>query len=131
MNSPQWMLAEGVVVGLDADMPTHDLFNVMRSASQQHTGMPREQRGLLLWAPLEMATVHAARALNLQDDIGALEPGRKAGINTSLVGPLDIGVIFPISPVDHGRVAMSSSARGVGNFRIPRGEDRGFIMAFP
>jgi 5-methylthioadenosine/S-adenosylhomocysteine deaminase len=76
------MLAEGVNVGLGTDMPTHDMFNVMRSVSQQHNIMPREPRGLMPWAPLEMATVGGARALNLQADIGTLEPGKKADIIT-------------------------------------------------
>jgi 5-methylthioadenosine/S-adenosylhomocysteine deaminase len=74
------LLAAGVNVGLGTDMPTNDLFNVIRTASQQHTIMPREPRGLLPWSPLEMATVGGARALNLQDEIGTLEPGRKADI---------------------------------------------------
>jgi cytosine/adenosine deaminase-related metal-dependent hydrolase len=90
------MLAEGVNVGLGTDMPTHDMFNAMRAASQQHAIMPREHRGLLPWTPLEMATVKAARALNLQDDIGTLEPGKKADIIT-----LDLARntrLFPLIP---------------------------------
>jgi cytosine/adenosine deaminase-related metal-dependent hydrolase len=76
------MLAEGVNVGIGTDMPTHDMFNVMRSVSQQHNIMPREPRGLFPWTLLEMATVGGARALNRQDEVGTLEPGMKADIIT-------------------------------------------------
>lgn len=76
------MLAEGVNVGLGTDIPTHDLFNVMRTVSQQHSIMPRKNRGLPPWAPLEMATVGSARALNWQGEVGTLEPGMKADIIT-------------------------------------------------
>lgn len=90
------MLAEGVNVGLGTDMPTNDLFNVMRSVSQIHTIMPREHRGLAPWGPYEMATVGGARALNLQDEIGTLEPGKKADLIT-----LDLEHntrLFPLTP---------------------------------
>ncbi|HML21942.1 MAG TPA: amidohydrolase family protein [Aggregatilinea sp.] len=76
------MMAMGVNVGLGTDMPTHDMFKAMLSVSQQHAIMPREMRGLMPWTPLEMATVNGARALNLQDEIGTLEPGKKADIIT-------------------------------------------------
>ena len=76
------MLAAGVNVGLGTDMPTHDMFKAMLSCSQQHAIMPREMRGLMPWTPLEMATTAGARALNLQEDIGTLEPGKKADIIT-------------------------------------------------
>lgn len=90
------MLAEGVNVGLGTDMPTNDLFNVMRSVSQIHTIMPREHRGLAPWGPYEMATVGGARALNLEDEIGTLEPGKKADLIT-----LDLEHntrLFPLTP---------------------------------
>jgi cytosine/adenosine deaminase-related metal-dependent hydrolase len=56
------------------------MFSVMRTVSQQHAIMPRERRGLPPWAPFEMCTRGGARALNLQGDIGALEPGKKADL---------------------------------------------------
>lgn len=90
------MLMEGVNVGLGTDMPTNDLFNVIRIVSQIHSVMPREPRGLLPWAPYEMATVGGARALNLQADIGTLEPGKKADIIM-----LDLSNntrLFPLTP---------------------------------
>jgi 5-methylthioadenosine/S-adenosylhomocysteine deaminase len=76
------MLMEGVNVGIGTDMPIHDMFNVMRTVSQQHNIMPREIRGLTPWAPLEMATIGGARALNWQGEVGTLENGMKADIIT-------------------------------------------------
>jgi cytosine/adenosine deaminase-related metal-dependent hydrolase len=76
------LLAAGVNVGLGTDMPTHDMFSVMRSVSQQQAIMPREMRGLPPFAPFQMCTQGGARALNLQDDIGTLEPGKKADLVT-------------------------------------------------
>lgn len=76
------MLAEGVTVGLGTDMPTNDLFNVMRIVSEIHNIVPREPRGLAPWHPFEMATIGGAKALNLEKDIGTLEPGKKADIIT-------------------------------------------------
>ncbi|MEM3506231.1 MAG: amidohydrolase family protein [Candidatus Bathyarchaeia archaeon] len=76
------MLAEGVTVGLGTDMPTNDLFNVMRIVSEIHNIMPREPRGLLPWQPFEMATIGGAKALNLEKDIGTIEVGKKADIIT-------------------------------------------------
>lgn len=90
------MLALGINVGLGVDLPNNDLFNVIRMTSRIHTVLPREPRGLPVWAPLEMATIGGARALNLEADIGTLEPGKKADIIT-----LDLNRntrLFPLTP---------------------------------
>ena len=95
-----YMLQAGVKVGLGTDVPTHNLFNVMLSVSQQHSIMPRELRGIPPWTPFELATMGSARALRLEDQIGTLEPGKRADLvtidlthNTSLF-PLNIGVLL-------------------------------------
>ncbi|MFB0537069.1 MAG: amidohydrolase family protein [Anaerolineae bacterium] len=95
-----YMLKAGVKVGLGTDVPTHNLFDVMLSVSQQHSIMPRQWRGLAPWTPFELATVGSARALRLEDKIGTLEPGKRADLvtidlthNTSLF-PLSVGVLL-------------------------------------
>jgi cytosine/adenosine deaminase-related metal-dependent hydrolase len=95
-----YMLEAGVKVGLGTDVPTHNLFNVMLSVSQQHNIMPREMRGVAPWTPFELATLGSARALRLEDRIGTLEPGKRADIvtidlsrNTSIF-PLNVGTLF-------------------------------------
>ncbi len=92
---PDLMMA-GVTVGLGTDMPTNDMFNVIRAASQFHAIMPRQIRGLAPWQPYELATVGSAAALNMEDKIGTLEPGKKADIIT-----LDLAHntrLFPLIP---------------------------------
>ena len=95
-----YMLKAGVKVGLGTDCPTHNLWNVMLSVSQQQNIMPREMRGLLPWTPFDLATVGSAKALRMQDKIGTLEPGKRADIvtidlshNTSLY-PLNVGTLL-------------------------------------
>ncbi len=95
-----YMLQQGVKVGLGTDMPTHNLFNVMLSVSQQHAIMPRELRGVLPWTPFELATLGSARALRWEEQIGTLEPGKRADVvtidltrNTSLF-PLNVGTLL-------------------------------------
>lgn len=95
-----YMLKQGVKVGLGTDVPTHNLFNVMLSVSQQHAIMPRELRGLPPWTPFELATTGSARALRWEDQIGTLEPGKRADVvtidlthNTSLF-PLNPGALL-------------------------------------
>ncbi|MBI5958153.1 MAG: amidohydrolase family protein [Chloroflexi bacterium] len=108
------LLAEKVNVGLGTDMPTNDLFNVIRTVSQQHTIMPRPERGLPPWAPLEMATVGGARALNLQDSVGTLDPGKKADIIT-----LDLAHntrLFPLTlPVLVTMITVNASGSDVAD----------------
>lgn len=77
------LLAEGATVGLGTDggaSYTYDLFDVMRIA-----GYLQKQKHLsadLLTAEqaIEMATIHGARTLNMDKDLGSLEVGKKADI---------------------------------------------------
>lgn len=101
-----YMLQAGVKVGLGTDLPTHNLFNVMLSVSQQHNIMPRPLRGLPPWTPFELATVGSARALRLEDKIGTLEVGKRADIvtidlrhNTSLL-PVNVGSLLTFIAVN-------------------------------
>lgn len=90
------LLMEGVTVGLGTDMPIATMFNVMRCVSQIHSVMPRDPRGLMPWTPLELATAGSARALNMEDSIGTLEPGKKADwISLDLRGNTRL---FPLTP---------------------------------
>ncbi len=111
------LLTEGVNVGLGTDMPTNDLFNVIRTVSQQHAIMPRPERGLAPWAPLEMATTGGARALNLQHAIGTLEPGKKADLIT-----LDLSRntrLFPLTlPVLTTMITVCASGNDVADMIV-------------
>ena len=74
----------GGIVGLGTDQAPGNncinMFNEMKFASilnkvkyQQPTAMPA-------WQVMRMATIDAARAIGLEDQIGSLEPGKKADI---------------------------------------------------
>ncbi len=76
-------LERGVVVGLGADgAPCNnnlDMFQEMRLASLIHK--PRSgPRSMPAMSVLEMATLGGARALGLEDELGSLEPGKRADV---------------------------------------------------
>lgn len=77
------MLAQGMAVGLGTDGAasyTYDMFEVMRLA-----GYLQKQKHLsadLLTAEqaIEMATINGARVLNMENQLGSLEEGKKADV---------------------------------------------------
>ncbi|MFZ5470613.1 MAG: 5'-deoxyadenosine deaminase [Myxococcota bacterium] len=85
------LLGEGVPVCLGADgAPCNnnlDLFVEMRLAALLH----KPRAGPLAMPPmqvLEMATLHGARALGLEEEIGSIEPGKRADLTVlELVAP--------------------------------------------
>jgi len=85
------LLAAGVNVALGADGAacnnTLDAFQEMRLAATLH--LPRSGANAIRASDvLAMATIRGARALGLADEIGSLEPGKKADIAVvDLSGP--------------------------------------------
>ncbi len=71
-----------VMLGSDGVAPdrSYDMFRHMFQAGRYHRFFFRDPDVLPAGKILEMTTVDAARALGLQDEIGALEPGKKADI---------------------------------------------------
>jgi cytosine/adenosine deaminase-related metal-dependent hydrolase len=78
------MLAAGLTVGLGTDganagdqldlsRPIYLAAGLFKDSRRDPTLMPAE-------SVLEMATLHGARSIGWQDDIGALEPGKKADL---------------------------------------------------
>ncbi len=78
------LLDAGVTVGLGTDSPasapSFDLFEELRAAV--FFARAREQRPEALTAAeaLELATIGSARALGLADEVGTLEPGKRADL---------------------------------------------------
>lgn len=77
------LLADGAAVCLGTDggaSYTYDLFGLMRTAG--YLQKQKHQTADLLTAEqaVEMATVNGARTLNMEREIGSLEPGKKADI---------------------------------------------------
>ncbi len=87
-NVPQ-LLKEGVPVALGADGAACnnnlDMFVEMRLASLIHK--PKAgPTGMSAMTVLEMATLHGARALGLEKEVGSLEVGKKADLVTVNLG---------------------------------------------
>ena len=77
-------LAAGIPVGLGTDGPVSnndlDMFDEMDAAAKVHKLMLGDPAALPAETVFRMATMGGARVLNLQDEIGSLEPGKRADI---------------------------------------------------
>jgi 5-methylthioadenosine/S-adenosylhomocysteine deaminase len=71
-----------VVLGSDAGAPdrSFDMFRHMFVAMRYHRRHFRDSRVLPPGKTLEMATIDGAKAFRLEDQIGSIEPGKKADI---------------------------------------------------
>jgi len=74
------LMREGVTVGLGTDGQTFNYFEVMRTAQMIHRIKYENPELLNDKKVLEMATIDAARVLQMEDQIGSLEVGKKADI---------------------------------------------------
>ncbi|HEY8084980.1 MAG TPA: TRZ/ATZ family hydrolase [Methylophilaceae bacterium] len=78
------LLAQGVNVGLGTDGAASnnrlDIFAEMRLAALLAKGACGDAEALPASQALEMATINAARALGLEDDIGSIEIGKRADL---------------------------------------------------
>jgi 5-methylthioadenosine/S-adenosylhomocysteine deaminase len=77
-------LRAGVALGLGTDGAASnndlDMFEAMRFASLLHKLQARDPRVVSARASLEMATKGGARALGMDNQIGSLEPGKRADL---------------------------------------------------
>ena len=78
------MLKEGITVALASDgcasNDNMDMFEAMRTAALLHKVANLDASVLSAYDVLEMATINGARALGLGNQVGSLEPGKKADI---------------------------------------------------
>lgn len=76
------LLAAGVAVGLGTDGEKEnnnfDLFEEMKAASLLGKLKHLDAAALDAWTVLRMATIDGARAIGLDNEIGSLEPGKRA-----------------------------------------------------
>ncbi len=76
------MLKAGVNVGLGTDAATcsndYDMIRAMRWASFLHKARLLDPEIMPCETVLEMATLNGAKAMGLEDEIGSLEPGKRA-----------------------------------------------------
>jgi len=78
------LLAKGVKVALGCDSPNNsnhlDMVRTMNMAAIQYKDARQDLRLIPAEAALEMATVVGAQALNVGDDLGSIEPGKRADL---------------------------------------------------
>ncbi len=78
------LLAKGVRVALGCDSPNNsnhlDLVRTMNMAAIQYKDARQDTRQIPAETALEMATLVGAQALGLGDDLGSIEPGKKADL---------------------------------------------------
>lgn len=96
------MLRAGVNIGLGSDGAASnnrlDLFAEMRLAALLAKGASGDAAALPAAAALRMATLDAARALNLDDRIGSITPGKRADlVAVDLSAPACQPVFDPVS----------------------------------
>lgn len=77
-----YMLKNGINVGLGSDYGSLDTMSAMKLMLIVHNIMPRAERVLPYQAPFYAATMGSARAYGLDQEIGSIEPGKKADIIT-------------------------------------------------
>jgi 5-methylthioadenosine/S-adenosylhomocysteine deaminase len=109
-----------------ANNNSYDLFNEMQSAAKVMSLREREPNAIAARDILEMATLGGARALGLEDEIGSLEPGKKAdlitldltGVGWGPVGGQDVytALVYSVCGL-HVRDAMVD-----GNWLLREGE---------
>jgi cytosine/adenosine deaminase-related metal-dependent hydrolase len=78
------LLARGVKVALGCDSPNNsnhlDIVRVMNMAAIQYKDARQDMRQIPAETALEMATLTGAQALGVGDQIGSIEPGKKADL---------------------------------------------------
>jgi 5-methylthioadenosine/S-adenosylhomocysteine deaminase len=104
------MQRRGITVGLASDGPAsssnHSMLQAMKFAALIHKGAHRDAEIMTAEKALEMATIDGAAAVGMADEIGSLEPGKRADV---VVADLSG---FCLTPVHQAVSALVYSARG-------------------
>jgi 5-methylthioadenosine/S-adenosylhomocysteine deaminase len=101
------LLDAGVKVGLGTDSPastpSFDMFDELRAAVAGARARERRSDALSAGEALELATLGAARAVGLEDEVGSLTPGKSADLTVvSLEGSAYVPVEDPAAAVVFG-----------------------------
>lgn len=102
-------LQAGIRVGLGTDSPaaidSADMFTEMRLGMLIHRAVNRDEF-IGAKTMLELATMGSARALRMEDEIGSLEPGKRADIIVvDLSGSRQTPLVDPVTAVVTGAAA--------------------------
>ncbi len=111
-------LKSGIRVGLGTDSPaatdSSDMFIEMRLGMLIHRSVDRDVF-LTAKTMLELATIGGARALRMEDEIGTLEPGKRADITVvDLSGSRQTPLVDPVTAVVEGGAAADVMFTMVG-----------------
>jgi cytosine/adenosine deaminase-related metal-dependent hydrolase len=87
------MLKQNLTIGLGTDGYINDMFKVMRAAFLIHKGNLQDASVMPAETVIKMATVNAAKAINMDKLIGSLTPGKKADLIT-----LNLNAPTPVTP---------------------------------
>lgn len=102
-------LQAGIRVGLGTDSPaatdTSDMFTEMRLGMLIHRAVSRDEF-ISAETMLELATIGGARVLRMEEEIGSLEPGKRADIIVvDLSGSRQTPLVDPVTAVVTGAAA--------------------------
>ena len=128
-------LKSGIRVGLGTDSPaatdSSDMFIEMRLGMLIHRSVDRDVF-LTAKTMLELATIGGARALHMEDEIGTLEPGKRADITVvDLSGSRQTPLVDPVTAAhqsrrgSRARHADSRKAEGLTNGSKAYGQAEG------
>src|SRR2546426_3586468 len=99
------MLEAGVVVGLGTDSPISnngmDVFADMKVAALLHKATRWDAKIMLAQTVFDLATIHAARALHVEGEIGSIEVGKRADLAVVSLKGAHTTPFYPESVIRH------------------------------
>jgi 5-methylthioadenosine/S-adenosylhomocysteine deaminase len=99
------MMQEGVRVGLGTDSPISnngmDVFADMKVAALLHKTMRWDARVMSAQTVLDLATIHAARALRVEPEIGSIEVGKRADLAVVSLKGAHTTPFYPETLISH------------------------------
>jgi len=99
------MIEEGVVVGLGTDSPISnngmDVFADMKIAALLHKATRWDARVMSAQTVLDLATIHAARALHVEGEIGSIEVGKRADLSVVSLKGAHTTPFYPETVIRH------------------------------
>jgi 5-methylthioadenosine/S-adenosylhomocysteine deaminase len=110
------MQEEDITIGIGDDGWDPDMFETMRSAVGIHKLKQRNPSGFDMAKALEWATIGSAEVMGMADEIGSVEPGKRADLVTLDLGP------NPVLPGSAPYYVVSAASRGDVTRTIVDGE---------
>src|SRR5437667_1840665 len=99
------LMREGVLVGLGTDSPLSnngmDVFADMKVAALLHKATRWDARVMSAQTVLELATIHAARALHADREIGSIEVGKRADLAVVSLTGVHTTPFYPETVIRH------------------------------